>query len=81
MGHRGTVGLDVVLGVVFTEFVTIKLATIFHYEGVWDSKSCGDVLMDECLYVPLCDGGKSFCFGPFSEVVDSNDYVATLALC
>ena len=74
-------GLDVVLSAVFVEFVTIKLATIIHYEGVCDSKPRGDILMDECLYIPFSDGGKSFCFSPLGKVVDSNNYVVTLTLC
>ena len=53
---------------------------IIHNELVWDTKSHGDVFVDECLYVPLSNGKEGFGFGPFGEVVDGDDYVAALSL-
>ena len=54
------------------EFVIVELCTIIRYDGVEDSISANDVLVDELF--DLCEryGCKCFCFNPFIEVVDSH---------
>ena len=54
------------------EFVAVKLCTIIGYDGVGDSISVDDVLVDGLLDLWGRDGRERFWFNPFSEVVDSH---------
>ena len=72
--------LDVVFDTVVAEFVAIKLASVVHDEGMWDTKPHCDVFVDEHLNSPFCDRRESFGLSPLSKLVDGNDDVAALAL-
>ena len=73
-------GLNVVFGAIFPEFVTIELEGVVHDKSMQHPKPGGDVLMNEHLYVPLSDGGKSLSLGPFCEVVHCNNDISALSL-
>ena len=45
-----------------------ELGTIIHYNVFRDAKFADDILPDEFLNTPLCDGGHCVNFSPFSKI-------------
>ena len=54
------------------EGFTIKLKAVIRDEGMRDSKSSNDVLLDKFLSIHIPDVGQWLCFDPFGEIVYAN---------
>ena len=61
--------------------LTIKLKAIVRDEGMRDSKSSNDVLLDEFLCIHVPDVGQGFGFDPFGEIVCADQQVSFISYC